>query len=85
MTITEGEENKKVVIDLQFIRPFKAENVTTLTLVPDGGGTKVTWTITGPHTLMSKIFGLFFPMDKMVGKDFEKGLRQLEAVVGTSA
>jgi hypothetical protein len=33
----------------------------------------------GPHTAMTKIMGLFLPMDKMVGPDFEKGLTRLRA------
>ncbi|NNC91092.1 MAG: polyketide cyclase, partial [Acidimicrobiia bacterium] len=40
-----------------------------------------TWTMPGPHTLMSRIMGIFVSMDKMVGKDFEKGLAQLKSSV----
>lgn len=81
MTITEVGEDAYVVIDLQFIRPFKAHNTTRITLTPAGDATKVTWTLTGPMTFMSRVMGIFFSMDKMVGKDFEKGLVQLEAAV----
>lgn len=80
MTIKAVEPNAQVVIDLEFIRPFKAQNVTTITLVPNGDRTDVTWTLTGPMTIMSRFVGIFFPMDKMVGGDFEKGLAQLKQV-----
>ena len=33
----------------------------------------------GPSPFMSKLFGTVISIDKMVGKDFEKGLAQIEA------
>jgi len=70
-----------VVVDLQFLKPFKAHNTTTFTLAPEGEGTKVTWTMVGPKTFMTKVMGIFTSMDKMIGPDFEKGLTRLEAHV----
>jgi hypothetical protein len=66
---------------LQFIKPFKASSTTTFTLEPNDGGTHVTWTMVGQRTFMSKVMGIFTSMDKLVGKDFEKGLAQLRAYV----
>lgn len=85
MTITDVEEAAKIVIDLRFLKPFKAENVTTITFAEVDGGTPeckttVTWSMTGPLTLIGKIMGIFMSMDKMVGPDFEKGLAQLKAL-----
>jgi hypothetical protein len=34
----------------------------------------------GPSNLMMKVMHLFMNMDKMVGKDFEKGLDNLKAL-----
>lgn len=34
----------------------------------------------GPQPFMSKLFGVVMNIDKMVGKDFEKGLASLKAV-----
>jgi hypothetical protein len=31
----------------------------------------------GPKTFMTRFMGIFMSMDKMVGRDFEKGLTQL--------
>lgn len=70
-----------VVVDLQFLKPFKAHNTTTFTLAAEGDTTKVTWTMVGPKTFMTKVMGVFTSMDKMIGPDFEKGLRRLEAHV----
>lgn len=35
--------------------------------------------MTGKKNIFFKLFGFVFSMDKMVGKDFEKGLAQLKA------
>ena len=70
-----------MVVDLQFLKPFKAHNTTTFTLAPEGDGTKVTWTMVGPKTFMTKVMGIFTSMDKMIGPDFEKGLSRLEGHV----
>lgn len=40
----------------------------------------MTWTLGGPKTFMTKVMSIFTSMDKMVGPDFEKGLRQLKDV-----
>lgn len=79
MTITSSVENERVDFDLSFIRPMKSENVTTSTFSEAGGETTVRWEMRGPLTLFSKVIGIFFSMDKMIGKDFEKGLSQLKA------
>ena len=79
MVITESVPGSKVVLDLNFLKPFKAENVTTFLLEPNGAGTTVRWEMTGKNNLFFRIVGVVFPMDKMVGKDFEKGLAQLKA------
>jgi len=81
MTITDVAEPTRVALDLHFLKPFKAENETAFGLEPAGEGTQVTWTMTGNHTILSRIMGVFVSMDKMVGKDFEKGLAQLKADV----
>lgn len=78
MEITEATEPTEVVIDLQFLKPFRSRNTTTFRLTPAGDATRVTWTMVAPKTLMSRIMGVFMSMDKMVGKDFEEGLRRLD-------
>ena len=70
-----------VVIALTFTRPFKSANTTTFSLKPQADGTHVSWTMVGPKTWMTKLMGIVTSMDKLVGKDFEKGLRQLRAYV----
>ena len=84
MTITDVDAPERLAIDLQFLKPFKAQNTTLFTLTPQGGSTLVKWTMTGKVTWMSKIMGLFMNMDRVVGKDFEHGLDRLKALVEPS-
>jgi hypothetical protein len=68
----------EVVVDLRFLKPFKAQNVTRFDLVPLGSGTRVTWTMTGQRNPVMSLMGKLF-FDKAIGADFEKGLASLKA------
>lgn len=70
---------QSVLIDLQFLKPFKSRSTTEFVLDPDGDGTLVTWRLTGPQTMMTRVMGVVTSMDKMIGPDFEKGLDRLAA------
>lgn len=80
MEIMEAAVPSKVTIRLEFTKPFVARNTAEFTLVPDGAATTVTWAMLGSRPLMMKVMGLFFSMDKMIGKDFETGLAALRTV-----
>jgi uncharacterized protein YndB with AHSA1/START domain len=80
MEITEATPPGRIVIKLDFLKPFEAHNVTQFTLVPSGESTEVTWTMTGPAPFMAKIMHLFMNMDKMVGGQFAEGLNNLKTV-----
>jgi uncharacterized protein YndB with AHSA1/START domain len=80
MAITETVPPGKVVIRLDFVKPFEAHNIVEFNLLPQDGGTLVTWVMHGPMPYVSKLMTTFFSMDKMCGKDFESGLAQLKAV-----
>lgn len=80
MTITEARVPSKLVIQLDFIKPIRATNTAEFTLQAQDGGTVVTWAMYGPSPFVSRLFGLIFNMDKMIGADFEKGLSRLKAL-----
>jgi hypothetical protein len=80
MTLAKLTPPTAVSIDLQFLKPFKSRSTTAFDVAPEGEGTRVTWTMTGDHTVLSRIMGIFVSMDKMIGKDFDKGLDRLKAV-----
>jgi uncharacterized protein YndB with AHSA1/START domain len=77
MEILESVAPAKVVVDLEFLKPFKGENLVTFDLTESGGVTTVRWEMRGPKTLIGRIFGLVFSMDKYLGGEFEKGLASL--------
>lgn len=84
MTITESIPPTKVVIDLHFIAPFEASNVTEFTLNPQGNQTEVAWTMRGPSPFVMRMMSVFVNFDAMVGKDFEAGLAALKAAAERS-
>ena len=85
MEITDAAEASNVRIDLVFEKPWKARNDTMFTIEPVEAGSRVTWTMTGNKTLMTKVMGIFKSMDQMVGPDFEKGLARLKTSTETTA
>ena len=79
MEIVEAHPPSQVVIKLDFLKPFEAHNIAEFTLEPEGEATRVTWAMHGPSPYMARVFGVFMDMDKMIGKDFEKGLANMKA------
>jgi Polyketide cyclase / dehydrase and lipid transport len=85
MEIVRSDAPSKIVIQLDFSKPMTAHNTAEFTLEPQGAGTKVTWAMHGPNTLMSKVMGLFFTMDKLVGPQFDEGLASLKRLAEQKA
>ena len=80
MEITESTPSSKVTIKLDFLKPFEAHDMAEFTLEPTGSSTSVTWAMYGPTQYMAKVISVFVSMDKMVGKDFETGLANLNSL-----
>ena len=85
MEITESDPPRRVKLDLNFIKPFKSNNVTAFTLEPRDNGTHVHWTMDGPAPMMTKMMMVFMDMDKMVGRDFDEGLGNLKRAAESTA
>jgi uncharacterized protein YndB with AHSA1/START domain len=81
MTITESRPAELVRLDLHFIKPFNANNVTEFRFQPSSSGTNMVWTMTGERNFMFKLMGLMMNMDEMIGADFERGLANIKTVV----
>ena len=79
MEIVDTNPPSAIEIKLSFFRPFRAENKTRFTLVPAGDGTNVMWEMSGTNNLVLKIMGIVMNMDKLIGRDFEKGLAAMKA------
>ena len=80
MEVMESAAPSKIVIKLDFIKPFEGHNTAEFTLLADSGGTRVTWAMFGPSPYLSKVMGMFFSMDSMIGGYFEQGLANLKAI-----
>ncbi len=78
MTI-EKSEPTEITVKLEFLKPFTATNTTTFTFVKTPEGNETTWAMSGHNNFVSKAFDLFLDMDKVVGDDFERGLRAMKA------
>ena len=80
MEITEPTPRSKVVIKLDFIKPFEGHNIAEFTLQPQGDSTQLKWAMHGPTPFVSKVVQVFASMDRLIGKDFEAGLAKMKAV-----
>jgi hypothetical protein len=78
--IVDVEDPSRVTMQLDFVKPFEVHNTVEFELEPNGDATQVSWAMHGPRTYLSKLMGVVFDMDKMIGTDFEAGLRDLKAI-----
>lgn len=67
-----------VAVDLRFLKPLRATNVTRFDLAPTGAGTDVRWTMTGERNAVMAVVGRLF-FDARVGHDFDRGLARLKS------
>jgi hypothetical protein len=79
MEITQSAAPSKVILRLEFIKPFAAVNTTEFTITPSGAGSTVSWAMYGPASFMHKFMGTLFNMDAMLAKQFDTGLAKLKA------
>jgi hypothetical protein len=84
-TIIESRPSELIRIKLDFLKPMKATNIAEFTFAPIGNQTVVNWSMSGTGNFMTKAFGLFVDCDKMVGKEFEKGLAMMKSVTEKSS
>ncbi len=78
MEILEASVPSKIIIKLDFFKPFEGHNTAEFTMLPQGDVTNLTWTMHGPAVFMSKLMQVFMNLDHMIGRDFEVGLANLK-------
>ena len=78
--IKEAVAPSKLVMQLDMIRPMKAQNLVEFTLAAKGGTTDVTWAMTGRVPFMGKLMSLVMNCEKMCGSQFEEGLAKLKSL-----
>ncbi len=84
MTITQSTPAEKILIRLDFEKPFAGTNVAQFTFRPQGDQTLVTWAMYGQNNFIGRTMCFFMNMDKMVGGEFEKGLASMKSIVETA-
>jgi uncharacterized protein YndB with AHSA1/START domain len=77
MTFKNVEANRSVGYDLYF-PDFGTTSTGELRLAPEGGGTRVTWTMNGNMGSNPLFRWIALASDSMIGKDFEAGLARLK-------
>src|ERR1700712_3114290 len=78
MEILDTAVPSKIVIKLDFFKPFEGHNTAEFTMLPQGDATNLTWVMHGPARFMSKVMQVFMNLDNMIGRDFETGLANLK-------
>ncbi len=69
---------EKVDIQLEFIEPMAATNLSEFTLTPEQNQTRLTWTMSGDNLFLGKVMSVFVSVDSIIGGDFEAGLAKLK-------
>ena len=83
MTITGIDPNKKVDVKMEFYKPMTGEGIVHWTTnAKTAFATEMTWDFEQDLTYFNRYFGLM--MEAMMGKHFEKGLKNYKAIVETS-
>jgi Polyketide cyclase / dehydrase and lipid transport len=78
MEILETSAPSKILIKLDFFKPFEGHNTAEFTMLPQGDATNLNWVMRGPAPFISKLMQVFMNLDHMIGKDFEVGLANLK-------
>jgi len=80
MQVVDVTAPTRVSMKLDFIKPYEGHNMAEFSLTPEGDGTTVVWAMHGPANYVSKLMGVVFNMDRMIGTDFEDGLVNLKTL-----
>src|SRR5450631_3051377 len=80
MEIIESMPPSHVLIKIDFLQPFECHNTVEFIVERQGGSARVTQAMYGSNPFISKVMGLFFSMDKMVGRKYEEGLANLKSI-----
>lgn len=79
MEITDARADR-TTIRLDFSKPLVSRNIAEFAALAQADGTRLTWSMQGPAAYMTKLMGVFFDMDRMIGRDFETGLAALKTL-----
>jgi hypothetical protein len=79
MEIVESVPSSKIVMNLDFIKPYEGHSTVEFLFEPQDDGTLVTQTMVGESKFFQKLICMFINMDKIIGAKYEQGLSSLKA------
>ncbi|NDK88650.1 SRPBCC family protein [Gordonia desulfuricans] len=77
MEVVDATQPSRVSIRVRFEKPMRSTSTSTFDIAEHDGTSVVTWTMTGDHSVFSRIAAPLGLFDRILGKDFEKGLSRL--------
>lgn len=85
MEMVEAHPNALVGVQLEFVKPFASRSRCDFNIHRTENGCTVEWSMIGHNNFMAKAFGLFVNMERMLGRDFERGLAELKGQAESTA
>lgn len=79
--ITGITENKEIITELRFLKPWKSTSQGYLRMSENLNGTDIVWSFVGHNKFPISIMMLFMNMEKAIGGDFEHGLKKLKSIL----
>ena len=79
VAIVESTPSNHVVMQLDMDQPFETHNRVAFSLVPNGGGTDVTWGMSGRQSYVHKLLHTVVGA-RMIRNSFDRGLADLKAM-----
>jgi len=76
MTHQELTSPSKIVSEIRFLKPFKSVAEVGFDLVPEGSGTKITWSMKGSMPWF--LFWMIPSLKSFIGMDYVRGLKMLK-------
>jgi uncharacterized protein YndB with AHSA1/START domain len=84
--IKQIEENRKLSLEVRFVRPFKSVAQSVMQTTPvNERQTRVTWTFISPATYMTNVMNIVFRLNKMLYKDLGISLGNLKHILEEQA
>jgi len=84
LTIAQATPSK-ILLNLDMRKPMEGRNIIEYALANKGDATQLTWSMHGKMNLIGRIMCIFINMEKDLGGEFERGLRDLKALVERQA
>lgn len=81
LTLEQAVAEREVVLRLEYVKPMASTVRWTLTVSATAEGCAVTSCMAGDHNFLGKALSVVMNFDRVLGKDLEQGLGELQAAV----